>query len=101
MSGEEAGEEEERLRAAVLRLAGQWPTYGYRRITALLRRERWAVNGKRVRRLMRLMGLEAIHPRPRLSAGDHSHKVYPYLLRGVSVERADQVWSTDITQRPG
>ena len=74
------------------------PFYGSRRVTAWLNLdEREGVNRKRVRRLMRLMGLEAIHPKPRLSAGGRDHKVYPYLLRGVSVERADQVWSTDIT----
>lgn len=58
------------------------------------------VNRKRVRRLMRLMGIEAIYPRPRLSERAPGHKVYPYLLRGVSIERVDQVWSTDVTYVP-
>jgi putative transposase len=49
---------------------------------------------------MRLMGLEAIHPKPRLSAADRRHKVYPYLLRDVAIERPDQVWSADITYIP-
>ena len=73
------------------------PFYGSRKMTTWLRRDKHEpVNRKRVRRLMRLMGLEAVYPKPRLSAGAN-HKVYPYLLRGVKVARPDQVWSTDIT----
>ena len=59
-----------------------------------------AVNRKRVQRLMRLMGLEAIYPKPKLSAAGRGHRIYPYLLRNVSIERPDQVWSTDITYIP-
>jgi putative transposase len=58
------------------------------------------VNRKRVQRLMRTMGLEAIYPKPRLSLAGKGHKIYPYLLRGVAIERADQVWSADITYVP-
>src|SRR3954447_3848410 len=58
------------------------------------------VNRKRVQRLMRVMGLEAIYPRPRLSPAGKDHRIYPYLLRGVKVVRPDQVWSTDITYVP-
>jgi putative transposase len=58
------------------------------------------VNRKRVQRLMRVMGLEAIYPKPRLSLAGKGHRIYPYLLRGVTVERADQVWSADITYVP-
>ena len=76
------------------------PFYGSRRIAAWLGRQGHAVNRKRVQRLLRLMGLEALYPKPNLSAPDRSHKVYPYLLRGVSVERVNQVWSTDITYIP-
>jgi putative transposase len=76
------------------------PFYGSRRWAAWLQGEGYEVNRKRVQRLMRLMGLEAIYPKPRLSVGDRQHKVYPYLLRGVSVERPDQVWSADITYVP-
>ena len=54
----------------------------------------------RARRLMRVMGLEAIYPKPRLSVAGKGHRIYSYLLRGVKVERADQVWSTDITYVP-
>jgi putative transposase len=75
------------------------PFYGSRRIAAWLRSAGHGVNRKRVRRLLRLMGLEAIYPKPNLSAG-RGHAVYPYLLRGVAVERADQVWSADITYVP-
>ena len=76
------------------------PFYGSRRVTAWLARSGHAVNRKRVRRLMRLMGLEAIHPKPRLSAPGGGHAVYPYLLRGVAVGRVGQVWSADITYVP-
>jgi len=76
------------------------PFYGSRRMTQWLTRRGEEVNRKRVQRLMRAMGLEAIHPKPRLSTTGPGHKVYPYLLRGVKVERADQVWSTDITYVP-
>lgn len=76
------------------------PFLGSRRMTTWLRREGHEVNRKRVQRLMRLMGLEAVYPKPRLSVGGAGHKMYPYLLRGVVIERADQVWSTDITYIP-
>ncbi len=76
------------------------PFQGSRRLTTWLRGEGHAVNRKRVQRLMRLMGLEAVYPKPRLSVGGTGHKVYPYLLRNVTIERADQVWSTDITYIP-
>lgn len=73
------------------------PFYGSRRLTAWLRTQGWLVNRKRISRLMRLMGLEAIYPKPRLSRGRKDHKKYPYLLSGVEVTRVNQVWSTDIT----
>lgn len=76
------------------------PFLGSRRMTTWLRGEGHEVNRKRVQRLMRLMGLEAVYPKPRLSLRGAGHKVYPYLLRGVAIERADQVWSTDITYIP-
>ena len=58
------------------------------------------VNRKRVRRLMRIMGLEAIYPKPRLSTPGQGPRIYPYLLRGVKIEKRDQVWNTDITYIP-
>ena len=76
------------------------PFRGSRGMRAWLRQEGHEVNRKRVQRLMRLMGLEAVYPKPRLSVGGAGHKVYPYLLRNVSIERVNQVWSTDITYIP-
>jgi putative transposase len=76
------------------------PFYGSRRMTAVLRRDGWGVNRKRVRRLMRVMGLEAVYQKPNTSAAHPQHKVYPYLLRGLAIERANQVWCADITYIP-
>jgi putative transposase len=76
------------------------PFYGSRRLTKWLNLQGKEANRKRVQRLMRLMGLEAIYPKPRLSVGDPNHRVYPYLLRGVAIERVNQVWSADITYVP-
>jgi putative transposase len=76
------------------------PFYGSRRMTAVLRSDGYAVNRKRVRRLMGVMGLEAIYAKPRTTVAGRGHRVYPYLLRGVSIDRADQVWSADITYIP-
>jgi putative transposase len=73
------------------------PFYGVPRMTACLRAMGYGVNPKRVRRLMRVMGLEAIYPKPRLSANGPDHKVYPYLLKGVTVDRPDQAWCADVT----
>ena len=66
-------------------------------MTAWLREQGYEVNQKRVRRLLREMGLEAVYPKPRLSDPGVGHRIYPYLLRGVEIDRANQVWSTDIT----
>jgi putative transposase len=76
------------------------PFYGSRKLTEWLQTQGEEVNRKRVRRLMAVMGLEAIYPKPRLSQSHPDHRVYPYLLRGVKVVRPDQVWSTDITYVP-
>jgi putative transposase len=76
------------------------PFRGSRGMRAWLKRAGQEVNRKRVQRLMRLMGLEAVYPKPRLSVGGVGHRVYPYLLRNVSIERVNQVWSTDITYIP-
>jgi len=76
------------------------PFYGSRRMTIWLNDQGEGVNRKRVQRLMRVMGLEAIYPKPRLSLAGKGHRIYPYLLRGVTVERRDQVWSSDITYVP-
>jgi len=76
------------------------PFYGSRRLTAWLEQQGEVVNRKRVQRLLRLMGLEAIYPKPKLSATGRGHRIYPYLLRDVPIRRPDQVWSTDITYVP-
>jgi len=73
------------------------PFYGSRRMTAWLERQGHAVNRKRVQRLMRLMGIEAIYPKPSTSNPKEEHKVYPYLLREITIIRPNQVWATDIT----
>lgn len=85
------------LKRVIDRQYTETPFYGVPRMTAWLRREDWCVNEKRVRRLMRQMGLYAIYPRKNLSIPDRSHRVYPYLLRDLVIDRSDQVWATDIT----
>jgi len=76
------------------------PFYGSRRMTVWLTHSGHAVNRKRVQRLMRLMDLEAIHPQPRLSLANKERRTFPYLLRGLPVNRVNQVWATDITYVP-
>jgi len=73
------------------------PFYGIRRMTAWLQSQGCKVNHKRVQRLLRKMGLEAIYPKPRTTISAASHKIYPYLLRGTKIVRVNQVWSADIT----
>jgi len=76
------------------------PYLGSRKMVALLRRQNIKVNRKRVQRLMRLMGLEAIYPKPHLSLNGTVHRVYPYLLRDLAIIRPNQVWAADITYLP-
>ena len=76
------------------------PFYGARQMTWHLRAEGHPVNIKRVRRLMRLMGLMPIYRRPRTSIPAKGHKIYPYLLRGMGIERPNHVWCADITYIP-
>jgi len=76
------------------------PFYGYRKMTVCLNNRGHNINHKRVARLMRIMGLHAVYPRPRTSIADREHKKYPYLLRGLDITRPNQVWSTDITYVP-
>jgi putative transposase len=96
---EPQGESEENLR--FMRLIDEQytraPFYGSRKMTEWLVTLDYAVNRKRIRRLMEVMGLEAVYPKPKLSQPGEGHKIYPYLLRGVAVEHINQVWSTDIT----
>lgn len=73
------------------------PFFGIAKMTAWLHRQSHFVNPKRVRRLMRLMGLEAIYPKPSLSKASQEHKKYPYLLKNLIIDHPDQVWAADIT----
>lgn len=73
------------------------PFYGIRKMTRWLGEQGYAVNPKRIRRLMRQMGLEAIYRKARLSVPEPGHRIYPYRLRGLKIERPDQVWSSDVT----
>ncbi len=96
---EPLGESEENLR--LMRLLDEQytrtPFYGSRRMREWLNAQGYQVNRKRISRLMEVLGIEAVYPKPKLSRPGEGHKIYPYLLRGVTVDRPDQVWSTDIT----
>jgi len=76
------------------------PFYGARRMTHWLRGQGWPVGRKRVRRLLRVMGLEAIYPKPRLSVAAPGHRIYPYLLREMEIGGPCEVWCADITYIP-
>jgi putative transposase len=90
-------EENRRLMRLIDEQYTRTPFFGSRKMVAWLAQQGFPVNRKRVSRLMQVMGLEAVYPKPRLSQPGEGHKIYPYLLRGVSIERVNQVWSTDIT----
>jgi putative transposase len=96
---EPTGESEENLQ--LMRLIDEQytraPFYGSRLMTEWLRTKGFEVNRKRVSRLMALMGIEAVYPKPKLSQPGEGHRIHPYLLEGMKVERVNQVWSTDIT----
>lgn len=74
-----------------------YPFFGIRKMTEVLRREGYLINPKRIHRLMRQMGLQAIYQKPNLSKKNPEHRIYPYLLRGLSITHPNQVWSSDIT----
>ncbi|MEP1881493.1 MAG: IS3 family transposase [Roseibium sp.] len=88
------------LMKAIDRAFTKYPFFGSRQIAAYLRRDDIVVGRHRVRRLMAKMGLEAIYKRPRASQPHPQHKVYPYLLRGMTIGRSNQVWCSDITFIP-
>lgn len=92
-------EDEPALQAAIRQIAGEWPTYGYRRITAQLRRQGGEVHSKRVRRAMRQLGLmrKVQAKRRRTTNSEHPFPRYPNLAQGLEVVRPDQVWVSDIT----
>jgi putative transposase len=75
----------------------QFPYYGYRKVTAVLRQEGLYINHKRVQRLMQYMGLQAIYAKPKLSQPNKANSVFPYLLGGLTISRPNQVWAVDIT----
>ena len=93
------GREEERLKEALVECAGEWPTYGYRRLTAQLRRAGWQVNSKRVRRLMGELGIAGKTYRRRVRTTDSAHPFprFANLMEGLVIGRPDQVWVADIT----
>jgi putative transposase len=96
----EEGEETEENLTLMRLLDEQYtetPFYGVRRMTEWLRADGYEVNPKRVRRLLRKMGLWAIYPGPSTSKAAPSHRIYPYLLRGIAIKECNQVWSSDIT----
>ena len=94
-------EENLKLMRRLDELCLQHPYYGSRRLAAALSMDcEEALNRKRVQRLMRLMGLEVLYPKRNLSRPAPGHEIYPYLLRGVAIERVNQVWSSDITYIP-
>jgi putative transposase len=96
----EVSEEDRAIMALIDRQYLARPYYGSRRMAAWLATQGHSVNRKRVQRLMRLIGLVAVYQRPNTSKLAAAHKVYPYLLGGLSIERANQVWCSDITYIP-
>jgi putative transposase len=96
----EVSEEDCAIMALIDRQYLARPYYGSRRVAAWLATQGFVVNRKRVRRLMRLAGLVAIYQRPNTSKPAPAHKIYPYLLGGISIERVNQVWCSDVTYIP-
>jgi putative transposase len=92
--------EDQALMRAIDEAYMAYPFFGSRQMTRWLRRQGYPVNRKRVRRLMGMMGLEAIYRKPNLSKPNLEHRVYPYLLRDLKVDRPNQVFATDITYVP-
>jgi putative transposase len=99
-----AASEESNENLAIMRLIDQQylerPFYGSRKIKLWLNKQGHPVNRKRVQRLMRLMGIEAIYQKPRTTIPSLENKVYPYLLRNVTITHCNHIWSTDITYIP-
>ena len=92
--------EDESLMLLIDKVHLRYPFYGSRRIVVELKNQGLTVNRKRVQRLMRVMGLEALYPRPRTSIANKAHLRYPYLLKNVDVDRPNQAWASDITYIP-
>ncbi len=96
----EVGEQDRSIMALIDRHYLARPYYGSRRMAAWLATQGHLVNRKRVQRLMRVMGLVAIYQRPNTSKAAAAHKIYPYLLSGMAIERVNQVWCSDVTYIP-
>lgn len=94
---EATSQEEVLLLNEIRDIWSRYPFYGYRKITSELRGKGWVINRKRVQRLMKQGGIEAIYAKPKTSIKDESHKVYPYLLKGMDITRVNQAWQVDIT----
>ena len=88
------------LMAAIDREYTAHPFFGIRKITVAMNEREFWVNHKRIARLMHLMGIQAVYPGPKLSKPAQNHKVYPYLLRGLTISEPNHVWSTDLTYIP-
>lgn len=92
-------DDEAMLKSALVDVAGEWPTYGYRRLTIMMRRLGWRVNGKRVRRWMEELNIHGAPPTrsKRTTNSDHCYPRYPNLVKDLEITRPDQVWVADIT----
>jgi putative transposase len=95
-----ANDDDLALMQAIDKLFTALPFLGSRRMAIMLREEGWSVNRKRVQRLMRKMGIEALGPKPRTTKPAPGHKIFPYLLRNMTIDRPNQVWAADITYIP-
>ena len=97
--GAQEEKDDPELNKALLHVAETWPTYGYRRVTAQLRREGWDVNGKRVHRLMRMLGLQCMKKRTKRKTtnSDHPFPRYPNRVQDLEIVAPNQVWVADIT----
>ena len=93
-------EEDEEIMRVLDVIYTKWPFLGQRKLQRELADHGWKIGRKRVRRLMKVMGIEALVPKPSLSIPNKKHKIYPYLLRDLKVSEVDQVWCTDITYLP-
>jgi len=98
--GKPANDNDLALMRRIDELFTAWPTLGSRRMTAMLRAEGEKINRKRVQRLMRQMGIAALGPKPNTTKPSPGHKIYPYLLRHLKIERPNHVWAADITYVP-
>jgi len=93
--------DDQRMMQQMDRIYTRHPYYGYRRIRQQLKRDGQVVNHKRIHRLMQVMGIQGLYPRPRTSIPAPNHAIYPYLLTNVHITQPNQVWGTDITYIPG